>query len=197
MARVYVVRELMHDEEGFHGSFYLHKERGNDTRWVAGPVWDFGNAYSNSNRHKFIWQNPTFECFFIDQIYQFPRFIEAVKNVFGDFYRNEYPTVNNFIDNTAATIAAAAVSDKNRWPAYGTTDINGNASTLKYYLKDKVEWLAKQWGTTGTTGIGETHTPTATETVIYDMQGRRVSHTDKPGIYIIRNGSLTRKINVK
>lgn len=92
---------------------------------------------------------------------------------------------------------AAAVSDKNRWPAYGTTDINGNASTLKYYLKDKVEWLAKQWGTTGTTGIGETHTPTATETVIYDLQGRRVSHTDKPGIYIIRNGSLTRKINVK
>lgn len=197
MARVYVVRELMHDEEGFHGSFYLHKERGNDTRWVAGPVWDFGNAYSNSNRHKFIWQNPTFECFFIDQIYQFPRFVEAVKNVFGDFYRNEYPTVNNFIDNTAATIATAAVSDKNRWPAYGTTDINGNASTLKYYLKDKVEWLAKQWGTTGTAGIGETHTPAATETVIYDMQGRRVSHTDKPGIYIIRNGSLTRKINVK
>lgn len=51
MARVYVVREILQDEEGFHGSFYLHKESGNDSKWVAGPVWDFGNAYDN-NRYK-------------------------------------------------------------------------------------------------------------------------------------------------
>lgn len=197
MARVYVVRELMQDEEGFHGSFYLHKERGNDTRWVAGPVWDFGNAYSNSNRYKFIWQNPTFECFFIDQIYQFPRFVEAVKNIFGDFYRNEYPTVNNFIDNTAATIAAAAVSDKNRWPAYGTTDINGRAATLKNYLKDKVEWLVQQWGTSGTTAISATQTSPDTKTTIHDMQGRQVTDIIQPGIYIIRNANKTRKVIVK
>ena len=197
MARIYVVRELMQDEEGFHGSFYLHKERGTDTRWVTGPVWDFGNAYGNSNRHKFIWQEPRFECFFIDQIYKFPRFVEAVKNVFGDFYRDEYPTINSFIDNLANTITAAAASDKNRWPNYGNADIAGNATTLKYYLKDKVEWLVQQWGTSGTTAISATQTSPDTKTTIHDMQGRQVTDIIQPGIYIIRNANKTRKVIVK
>ena len=197
MARIYVVRELMQDEEGFHGSFYLHKERGTDTRWVTGPVWDFGNAYGNSNRHKFIWQNPAFECFFIDQIYKFPRFVEAVKNVFGDFYRDEYPTINSFIDNLASTITAAVACDKNRWPAYGNADIAGRAATLKDYLKDKVEWLVQQWGTSGTTAISATQTSPDTKTTIHDMQGRQVTDIIQPGIYIIRNANKTRKVIVK
>ena len=195
MARVYVVREMMQDEEGFHGSFYLHKERGDDTKWVAGPVWDFGNAYS-ANRYEYIWDHPKFECFFIDQIYQFPRFQEAVRNVFGDFYRNDYPAIDLFIDDLAASISAAAVSDYSRWPSYGTDQTASKASTLKSYLHDKVEWLARQWGTTGSAGIeapassaGASRTPTA----IYDLQGRRVQQVKTPGLYLFKTGNTISK----
>ena len=190
MARVYVVREIMQDEEGFHGSFYLHKERGDDTKWTAGPVWDFGNAYG-SNRHEYIWDHPQFECYFIDQIYQFPRFQEAVKNVFGDFYRNDYPTIDQFIDSFAATIAEAAVSDFSRWPQYGTNNVAAKASTLKSYLHDKMDWLARQWGTTGSADIdiplSDTNVNDST-TEVYDLQGRRVTNMSKPGVYIYNGG---------
>lgn len=196
MARLYVVREIMHDEEGFHGSFYLHKDRGDDTKWIAGPVWDFGNSYGNNNRHKFIWDHPQFECFFIDQIYQFPRFQEMVKNVFGDFYRNEYPALDNVIDSIASVISAAAVSDYSRWPSYGTSNIATKASTLKSYLHDKVDWLTKQWGTTGSADIDATLSDSADDgkpAEIFDLQGRRVTNTSKHGVYIYKKGAKTWK----
>ena len=192
MARVYVVREILQDEEGFHGSFYLHKERGNDTKWVAGPVWDFGNAYSR-DRHKFIWERPEFECFFIDQIYQFPRFQEAVKNVFGDFYREEYPSIDQFIDSFASSISVAAVADHSRWPQYGTDNVSAKASTLKSYVHDKIGWLAKQWGTTGSADIKSPACDTIgndQSAIVYDLQGRRVSDTSKPGVYVYKNRIL-------
>ena len=192
MARVYVVREILQDEEGFHGSFYLHKESGNDSKWVAGPVWDFGNAYDN-NRYKYIWDHPKFECFFIDQIYQFPHFQEAVKNVFGDFYREEYSSIDHFIDSFAASISSAAVSDYSRWPQYGSENLTAKASTIKSYLHDKMDWLAKQWGTTGSVGIDapacgniDKYLPN----VVYDLQGRRVKDTSKPGVYVYKNRIL-------
>ena len=191
MARVYVVREILQDEEGFHGSFYLHKECGMDTKWVAGPVWDFGNAY-NRDRHRFIWENPEFECFFIDQIYQFPRFQEAVKNVFGDFYRDDYPSIDRFIDSLAADISMAAMTDHDRWPQYGTDDVAAKASTLKTYLHDKMDWLAKRWGTTGSADIDVPARDTIgnQSNVIYDLQGRRVKDASKPGIYVYKNRIL-------
>ena len=188
MARVYVVRELMQDEEGFHGSFYLHKDRGTDTKWTAGPVWDFGNAYNN-DRHAFIWDRPQFECFLIDHIYQFPRFQEAVKNVFGDFYRDALPTIDQYINQLATTISAAAKNDCARWPKYGTNDEMDKAATIKSYLHDKVKWLVSQWGTNGTTDIETPHISDMNQaTHIYDLQGREVKTVTRPGMYIYKRG---------
>lgn len=197
MARLYVVRELMQDEEGFHGSFYLHKDRGSDTKWVAGPVWDFGNAYNNDS-HSYIWDNPQFECFLIDHIYQFPRFQEAVKNVFGDFYRDAYASMDEFIDQLASSISSAAVSDYNRWPSYGTNDEMGKAATIKSRMHEKVNWLVSQWGTDGSTGIVTTPLDHSAHPLhIYDLQGREVRSAQQPGIYILKNGASTSKVMIK
>ena len=76
-------------------------------------------------------------------------------------------------------------------------DIAHNPTTLKYYLKDKVEWLVQQWGTSGTTAISATQTSPDTKTTIHDMQGRQVTDIIQPGIYIIRNANKTRKVIVK
>ncbi|MDE6317929.1 MAG: CotH kinase family protein, partial [Muribaculaceae bacterium] len=48
LARYYIVQQLMQDRESFHGSCYLYRERGADARWMFGPVWDFGNAFSDN-----------------------------------------------------------------------------------------------------------------------------------------------------
>ena len=193
MAKVYVAREIMQDEEGFHGSFYLYKDNGAATRWMAGPVWDFGNAFRNPTTD-FTWDRPNFECFLIDQIYQFPRFREAVRNVFGDFYRNQYPTLGTYVDDTADLMAEAATADHERWPQYGTADMAGKASEMKSKLNQKIAWLAEQWGTDGTmslTGISAPDAPTE----VYDIMGRRIARPQSGlrGIYIIRQGNKVTK----
>ena len=196
MARLYVVCELMQDEEGFHGSFYLHKNRGADTKWIAGPAWDFGNAYNN-DCHSFIWDKPQFPCYLIDQIYQFPRFQEAVKNVFGDFYRNEYPTIDHFIDQLASTLVSAAISDYQRWPSYGTSDEIAKATAIKTYLHEKVDWLATQWGTSGTTAIRTTLSGAdgkAHPASIYDLQGREVETMSRPSVYVLKGSFGVKKV---
>ncbi len=45
LARFYLVQELLDDTESFHGSCFWHKENGDSTKMMFGPVWDFGNAF--------------------------------------------------------------------------------------------------------------------------------------------------------
>lgn len=40
MARFFILQEIMDNPDGFHGSFYLHKDLAEDAKWVAGPIWD-------------------------------------------------------------------------------------------------------------------------------------------------------------
>ncbi len=40
MARFFILQEVMDNPDGFHGSFYLHKDLKDDAKWVAGPIWD-------------------------------------------------------------------------------------------------------------------------------------------------------------
>ena len=196
MAEVYVVRELMQDEEGFHGSFYLYKDAGDETRWMAGPVWDFGNAYRNSLTD-FIWDTPHFECFLIDRLYGFPDFQAAVHEAFGRYYHTLRPTIEHYVDSLATAIAAAAASDFRAWPSYGTDRMQEKAAQILRSLNDKTEWLAARWGTEWDAVTSAEADAAETEIRYYDLHGRLVatllppfSTPDTallpPGVYVCR-----------
>ena len=54
-------------------------------------------------------------------------------------------------------------------------------------------WLAKQWGTTGSADIKSPACDTIgndQSAIVYDLQGRRVSDTSKPGVYVYKNRIL-------
>ena len=113
--------------------------------------------------------------------------------MFGDFYREEYSSIDQFIDSFAASISSAAVSDYSRWPQYGSENLTAKASTIKSYLHDKMDWLAKQWGTTGSAGIDAPacdNLGKGLSNVVYDLQGRRVKDASKPGVYVYKNRIL-------
>lgn len=40
MARFFILQEVMDNPDGFHGSFYLHKDLSDNAKWIAGPIWD-------------------------------------------------------------------------------------------------------------------------------------------------------------
>ncbi len=38
MARFFILQEVMDNPDGFHGSFYLHKDLKDGSKWIAGPI---------------------------------------------------------------------------------------------------------------------------------------------------------------
>lgn len=89
--------------------------KGADTKWTFGPVWDFGNAYNETNFRHFIFQGDKFEQFIIDRAWNFKHFRDKVKEVWQEFYANKYAEMNAYIDGVAAKISDAAANDYLCW----------------------------------------------------------------------------------
>lgn len=153
LARFYIVQEIMDNAESFHGSCYLHKDIGN-TKWIFGPVWDFGNSYHRTWQ-EFIYQNPPFGQTWIGEISKFPRFQQKVIEIWKSFKGNNYDSLNIFIDEFCDKIATAAQYDALRWPDYGNYDISSRQNDFNGYLSNRIDWLVNQWGE-GEAGINET-----------------------------------------
>lgn len=143
LARYYLVQEVLDDYESFHGSCYLYKEQGND-KWHFGPVWDFGNALS-CTKYAYIYEDRTWHNTWIGPMCDHPHFMEIVKNVWSEFYNGNFSTIYDYIDEYAARIAAAAVSDAQRWPNYGNADFDNRVRTAKERLASGASWLQKRW----------------------------------------------------
>lgn len=144
LARFYIVQEIMDNAESFHGSCYLHKDKG-IKKWIFGPVWDFGNSYHRSNG-QFIYQNPPFGQTWIGEIAKYPRFQQKVIEIWKWFKGNRYDGLDTFIDNFTEQISVAAQHDALRWPNYGNYDIYNRKNNFTSMLDDRVNWLVSQWG---------------------------------------------------
>ncbi len=189
LARFYIVQEVMDNAESFHGSCYMSKELGNDTKLIFGPVWDFGNSY-HRGYNKFIYVDPPFGQSWIGEIAKFPRFQEKVKDIWKAFYPNQYLTLDNFIDNFVDQIAQAAVADAARWPAYGNADMSSRKAAFKNAITEKTNYLRQQWGE-GVSGIDHLTPDSLTpdnHSSIYDITGRKVAPDNLPKGLYIKNG---------
>lgn len=226
LARYYIVQEIMDNAESFHGSCYLHKEQG-QTKWIFGPVWDFGNAYRRGNGN-FIYQYPPFGQTWIGEIAKYPRFQQKVVEVWKFFKGNNYEGLHDFIDTFVNQITTAAQYNYTRWPQYGNGDISWAKNDFVNYLDNRVAWLVSQWGegagvdeievtnnviiTSPSTGliVVASECP-ITALLISDISGKTIVNENNPeaekqincnsGIYIVRattaNGITTRKIAVR
>ncbi|MBO4722285.1 MAG: CotH kinase family protein [Muribaculaceae bacterium] len=145
LARFYLVQELLDDTESFHGSCFWHKENGDSTKIMFGPVWDFGNAFHRGT-NRFIYDHPAFTQTWIGEIAMFPHFQEVVKRHWNRFELLHYAEMDDFIDSFTDQIYQAAMSDAARWPQYGNPDILNDRDTFKSYFHNKHNWLADQWG---------------------------------------------------
>lgn len=169
LVRFYIVQEVMDNAESFHGSCYLHKDRGESSKWVFGPVWDFGNSFHRGH-HKFIYQDPPFGQSWIGEMAKYPRFQSRVKEIWRPFYGQEYLTISSYIDAFAAKISQAAVRDGQRWPNYSNSNMTSRVSDFKNHIKKKTDFLKEQWGE-GITGVNEIENSVRTDKPVYDLSG--------------------------
>ena len=190
LACYYIVQEVMDDAESFHGSCFIHKQQGQDTKLIFGPVWDFGNAFRRGF-DKFIYQDPPFGQNWIGEIARYPRFQERVKELWRPFLGDKYPALDAFIDQFISRIATAAICDANRWPSYGNANAEERKNEFKRRMHEKVAFLTRQWGEgiSGIADIARAGEPAQSAGADgrhdwYTLDGRRLSACpSRPGIY--------------
>ena len=146
LAKFYIVQELTDNYESFHGSCYLHKEKGTSEKWHFGPVWDFGSSF-NRDKNLYMYQGDVWHNHWIPQFCQFPAFMNRVKEIWSEFYANEFDKIYSFIDTHKAQISKAAAKDKERWSQYhGSQSIGTYIDRTTEVLRKNAEWLNSQWG---------------------------------------------------
>ena len=145
LAKFYIVQELTDNYESFHGSCYLHKEIGANEKWHFGPVWDFGSSF-NRDKSQYIYQGDVWHNHWIPEICKFPAFMARVKEIWKEFYANEFNKIYSFIDAHEAQIAGAAVKDKERWSQYhGSQSLGTYIDRTTDVLRKNAAWLNEQW----------------------------------------------------
>lgn len=193
--RFYIVQEIMDDTESYHGSCYFYKDRGTDTKWTWGPVWDFGNAFAMM-QNRFIYDGPQFTQYWIGELAKFQSFQQHVRDVWSEFLGNGYKTINDFVSTFADNIADAAVVDAKRWPDYGNKDMQKRKQQMQEKLTWRINWLKTQWGSAaGIEGIDADETSSPKR--IYSVDGSKRTTLSK-GLNIVVDGrGATRKVLVK
>ena len=208
LVRFYIVQEVMQNAESFNGSCYLYKDRGEQTKWTFGPVWDFGNSFHNGE-HRFIYINPPFECHWIHQFAKFDHFQSHLKQVWNEFYQQHLSSYDAYMIEFANKIATAAVYDYNRWPQYGNADIYAKQRVMKNNLESRINWLHSQWKDSNLNVIkniednpkicvvsGKIVAPEGAE--IYNLNGAKVNNNNlSAGIYIVKFNNVTAKVVIK
>lgn len=152
LAMFYIVGEIMDDLEYFAGSCYMYKHRGDSTKLIFGPVWDFGNAfqrwaiYHDTQFNKFIFEQPTpFRSHWIEEIMKFPHFQQVLEQHWREFYDSGFNDldIDQFIDDFVEQITPALNADGCRW---SHRDFCHQKDNFKTFIHRKIDWLQSQWG---------------------------------------------------
>lgn len=145
LAKFYIVQELTDNYESFHGSCYLHKEKGANEKWHFGPVWDFGSSF-NRDKSQYMYQGDVWHNHWIPEICKFPAFMSRVKEIWNEFYNGKYNDIYTFIDAHESLIKHAVVKDKERWPQYhGSQTLSTYIDRTTDVLRKNAKWLNEQW----------------------------------------------------
>lgn len=146
LARFFIVQEIVDNYEAFHGSCYMHRQYGDDEKWIFGPVWDFGSAFIH-DKSQYIYQGREHHMTWIREMCTFPTFMDKVKEVWNDFLEEDAgPGILDYVDTFSDAITDATKADFERWPKYGTNDESAKAEAVKRKLTRSFNWLARQWG---------------------------------------------------
>lgn len=201
IARYFIVQELMDNPDGFHGSFYLHKDLKPDTKWVAGPIWDLVCCFREKSDYTFRMKaHYNFVPHWIGEIIQYDSFCRAVAEVWQEVYPARLSEIYDYIDTTVLALDEAWSNDCKRWndDAKQTADIR--AERIKSALKSNIEWFNTHLPISR---FASSNTITSTESDVsakaYNLQGIFIGEFKnlneaiselKSGVYIINGKKI-------
>ena len=151
LARFYMLLEAVDDQEGFSGSCWFSKDRGDSTKLVWGPYWDSGSSLGNRNyyveQQSFFYENePSFAYnHWIEEIVKFPRFQIAIKKWWKKYRDEVFPTMQAEVDAYGVLTESALASDFLRWGDESATQLWYYRAKYMTMLGNKRNFLISKW----------------------------------------------------
>lgn len=198
LAKFYIVQEITDNYESFHGSCYLYRDMGEGQKWMFGPVWDFGSAF-NYDKEQYLYEGREWHNHWIPEMCKFPKFMDRVKEIWQWLHYYKYDSVYDYATEFANHITEAAKNDAERWKdkGYGNRDMANRLKRIKERLQQTENWLVKQWGEGKATSVENVETGLSTDAVYYNLQGMRVENPVKGQVYIVRQGTESKKVLIQ
>lgn len=142
MARFFILQEVMDNPDGFHGSFYLYKDIGDNARWIAGPIWDLVCYNREKTDYTFRMKvHYGITPHWIGEIIQYDSFCRSVRSVWENVYPDRLSEIYTYIDATVLPLAEAWKKDCERWNEDPTQTAQLRASRIKNALRRNIEWF--------------------------------------------------------
>ena len=193
VARYFIVRETLGDTDGYNGSFYLHKDLGENTKWTFGPMWDL---VLDRKKDWVFNDHPSYSAVhWIEAIFNTDAFQTALIAQW-DLFKNEIDNVYAYIDRLGELCEHADVANYERWPQYEKGDSKEQADRSKGIIRNNFEWIDKYVSAAGTDDIRltEEYEPVRivgnvcrvgygekVNVAIYSIDGKKVAEKDCKG----------------
>lgn len=142
MARYFIIQEVLDNSDGFHGSFYLHKDRKDDARWIAGPLWDLSCNQREKTDYTFRMKaSYGFTPHWIGELIQDTDFCNAVKDAWEEFYPREVQPLMDYIDEHLLLCSDSFEQEKVQWNFTNQDPLEVRVDRLKSALLANIEWF--------------------------------------------------------
>ncbi len=142
MARFFIVQEVMDNPDGFHGSFYLHKDLNDGAKWVAGPVWDLVCYNREKSDYTFRMKvHYGFTPHWIGEIIRYDSFCKSVEKVWNELYPDKINEIYAYIDDVVLPLGPAWRNDCVRWDDDPSQTAQLRADRIKTALRRNIDWF--------------------------------------------------------
>ncbi len=142
MARYFIIQEVLDNSDGFHGSFYLHKDQKDDARWIAGPLWDLSCNQREKTDYTFRMKTSYgFTPHWIGELIQDTDFCNAVKDAWEEFYPREVQPLMDYIDEHLLLCRDSFEQEKVQWNFTNQDPLEVRVDKLKSALLANIEWF--------------------------------------------------------
>lgn len=195
MARFFIVQEVMDNPDGFHGSFFLYKDMGEDARWVAGPLWDLNCMQRAKTDYTFRMKvSYGFTPHWIGELLKDEDFCLAVREAWAEFYPSKVEEWMEYIDANVLPAEQAYANNHKRWSSGSPfVPLPERLASLKNSLRANMEWFNAHLPGNPASGLKDT-TVCNSRYVVYNLSGIKLLEADTyedavrglaKGVYII------------
>lgn len=194
-ARYFIVRELMHDYDAYNGSFYMHRDKGEDAKWNFGPLWDI-TLCSTDKTDWVFYDHPAFaQCHLIQPLMNSAIFKEAVREIWNSVYPETILGLQDYVNEIAELCEEADRQNKVRWPDISSSGTKAKARYVNNAIVNNSLWINNNLN--ALSGIANVVTSPyeddSAPVEYYNLMGIKVANPGN-GVFIMKKGSTTTKI---